>query len=240
MFDISDGCLSPLQTRPIPAENNSGVCLSRSVVRSARASPSSRSRLPPRRRTTRYATPRRPPPQATAPPPCRARSTTRSTGRAPATRSWSRPAPTPSQIPLDADGDRPPRRRGPGAAAADRRRQPPGDLFTFVDGGTLRHLSLRGTTPAQDTLVMDGGLGEDLEITSVAGDGAKVLTDDHHDGAARQRRDRRGHGSGARRAEAARGRPRPGRSPCATSPRSPRRERDPLRGPPASRPRSST
>ncbi len=48
--------------------------------------------------------------------------------------------------------------------------------FVELEGGTLRHLTLRGTTPAQDTLVMDGGLGEDLEIVSTAGDGAKVRT----------------------------------------------------------------
>jgi hypothetical protein len=50
----------------------------------------------------------------------------------------------------------------------------------FVDlaGGTLRHLTLRGTTPAQDTLVVNGGLGEDLEIVSISGDGAKVRTAD--------------------------------------------------------------
>lgn len=48
--------------------------------------------------------------------------------------------------------------------------------FVSLDGGTLRHLSLRGTTPAQDTLVMDGGLAEDLEIVSTVGDGAKVQT----------------------------------------------------------------
>jgi hypothetical protein len=48
--------------------------------------------------------------------------------------------------------------------------------FVELDGGTLRHLTLRGTTPAQDTLVMDGGLAEDLEIVSIAGDGAKVRT----------------------------------------------------------------
>ena len=57
----------------------------------------------------------------------------------------------------------------------------PADLsgqFVALDGGTLRHLSLRGTTPAQDTLVVESGLAEDLEIVSVAGDGAKVRTGD--------------------------------------------------------------
>jgi hypothetical protein len=57
----------------------------------------------------------------------------------------------------------------------------PGNLtgpFVELEGGTLRHLSLLGTTPAQDTLVLDAGLAEDLEIVSTAGDGAKVRTAD--------------------------------------------------------------
>jgi hypothetical protein len=48
--------------------------------------------------------------------------------------------------------------------------------FVSLDGGTLRHLSLRGTTPAQDTLVVESGVAEDLEVASAAGDGAKVET----------------------------------------------------------------
>ena len=48
--------------------------------------------------------------------------------------------------------------------------------FVLQSGGTLRHLALRGATPSQDTLVVDGGLAEDLEILSAAGDGAKVRT----------------------------------------------------------------
>jgi hypothetical protein len=48
--------------------------------------------------------------------------------------------------------------------------------FVDQDGGTLRHLTLRGTTPGQDTLVMDGGLAENLEIVSTSGDGAKIKT----------------------------------------------------------------
>ena len=47
-----------------------------------------------------------------------------------------------------------------------------------VDGGSVRHLALRGTAPAQDTLELEEGLAEDLEIGSVAGDGAKVETSD--------------------------------------------------------------
>ena len=50
--------------------------------------------------------------------------------------------------------------------------------FVLQVGGTLRHLTLRGTTPDQDALVMDGGRAEDLEILSTAGDGAKVQTAD--------------------------------------------------------------
>ena len=45
-----------------------------------------------------------------------------------------------------------------------------------VDGGTLRHLSVRGTAVGQDTLVLESGFAEDLEIASAAGDGAKVET----------------------------------------------------------------
>jgi hypothetical protein len=50
--------------------------------------------------------------------------------------------------------------------------------FVLQAGGTLRHLTLRGTTAAQDTLVMDGGLAEDLDVLSTGGDGAKVRTAD--------------------------------------------------------------
>ena len=52
------------------------------------------------------------------------------------------------------------------------------DTLLTVDGGTLRHLSLRGTAPDQDTLELKDGLAEDLEIVSAAGDGAKVQTSD--------------------------------------------------------------
>ncbi len=64
-------------------------------------------------------------------------------------------------------GQAPPLLTGPGNLTGE---------FVSLDGGTLRHLSLRGTTPAQDTLVVESGLAEDLEIVSVAGDGAKVRT----------------------------------------------------------------
>ena len=50
------------------------------------------------------------------------------------------------------------------------------DTLLTVDGGTLRHLSLRGTATDQDTLELKDGLAEDLEIVSAAGDGAKVQT----------------------------------------------------------------
>ena len=53
-----------------------------------------------------------------------------------------------------------------------------GDTLLTVDGGTLRHLSLRGTATDQDTLELKDGLAEDLEIVSAAGDGAKVQTSD--------------------------------------------------------------
>jgi len=43
-----------------------------------------------------------------------------------------------------------------------------------VDGGSVRHLAVRGTAPAQDTFELEEGLAEDLEIGSAAGDGAKV------------------------------------------------------------------
>jgi hypothetical protein len=49
------------------------------------------------------------------------------------------------------------------------------ELLSFRNGGTLRHLSLRGTAPGEDTLVLEDGIAEDLEIVSVAGDGAKVV-----------------------------------------------------------------
>ena len=49
------------------------------------------------------------------------------------------------------------------------------ELVSSKSGGTLRHLSLVGTTPGQDTLVMEGGLAEDVELVSTAGDGAKLV-----------------------------------------------------------------
>ena len=52
------------------------------------------------------------------------------------------------------------------------------DTLLTVDGGSVRHLALRGTAPDQDTLVLTAGLGENLEIASAAGDGAKVETSD--------------------------------------------------------------
>jgi hypothetical protein len=49
------------------------------------------------------------------------------------------------------------------------------ELLSFRNGGTLRHLTLRGTAPGMDSLVLEDGTGEDLEIVSVAGDGAKLV-----------------------------------------------------------------
>ena len=51
-----------------------------------------------------------------------------------------------------------------------------GDVLTFERGGTVRHLSLRGGSPAQDALSLETGLAEDLAIVAVTGDGAKVMT----------------------------------------------------------------
>jgi hypothetical protein len=48
--------------------------------------------------------------------------------------------------------------------------------FFTLQGGTLRHLALRGTASGEDTLGLDHGLAEDLTIVSAAGDGAKVQT----------------------------------------------------------------
>jgi len=53
-----------------------------------------------------------------------------------------------------------------------------GDVLTFEDGGTVRHLSLRGDSPAWDTLSLENGLAEDLTITAVTGDSGKVTTAD--------------------------------------------------------------
>jgi hypothetical protein len=52
------------------------------------------------------------------------------------------------------------------------------DTLLTVDGGSVRHLAVRGPAPDQDTLVLAAGLGEDLEIASLAGDGGKVETSD--------------------------------------------------------------
>ena len=52
----------------------------------------------------------------------------------------------------------------------------PESEFMTVKGGTVRHLALRGTAPGEDTLVLEEGLAEDLEIVSTGGDGAKVQT----------------------------------------------------------------
>jgi hypothetical protein len=51
------------------------------------------------------------------------------------------------------------------------------EFFTLA-GGTLRHVALRGTAPGEDTLVVEAGLAEDLEISSDDGDGVKVETSD--------------------------------------------------------------
>jgi len=52
-----------------------------------------------------------------------------------------------------------------------------GDVLTFERGGTVRHLRLRGASPADDALSLQKGRAEDLTIVAVAGDGAKVMTD---------------------------------------------------------------
>jgi hypothetical protein len=51
-----------------------------------------------------------------------------------------------------------------------------GDLLTFTRGGAVRHLALRSDSPSRAALRLEGGTAEDLAITAVTGDGAKVLT----------------------------------------------------------------
>ena len=51
-----------------------------------------------------------------------------------------------------------------------------GAVLTFENGGTVRHLALRGDSPANDALSLEQGLAEDLAITAITGDGAKVMT----------------------------------------------------------------
>ena len=52
-----------------------------------------------------------------------------------------------------------------------------GDVLTFENGGTLRHLALQGASAANDALSLERGLAEDLSILATDGDGAKVMTD---------------------------------------------------------------
>jgi hypothetical protein len=49
-------------------------------------------------------------------------------------------------------------------------------VLSVKTGGTLRHLEIRATAPAQDALTMEGGVAEDVVLTSAAGDGAKIVT----------------------------------------------------------------
>ena len=163
--------------------------------------------------------------------PCPAGSATRSTGRAPATRWSSTPAATrPGRA--GADGDRRPRRRGPGAAAADRARQP----RRRVRRARRRHAA-PSLAARHDAGAGHPGHGERPRRGSRDRLGRRRRRQGadlgRHDGAARQRRDRRGLRLRIRRAEAARGQR--GRRSGALAVRNvtahrPARERDPLRG----------
>src|SRR4029078_164920 len=58
----------------------------------------------------------------------------------------------------------------PGQAAPQLTSAGQSTLFT-LEGGTLRHLALRGLAPTKDTLLVKRGLAEDLEVVSEAGNG---------------------------------------------------------------------
>jgi hypothetical protein len=49
-------------------------------------------------------------------------------------------------------------------------------VVTFRTGGTLRHVEIRATAPDEDALTIEGGVAEDVVLSSVAGDAAKVVT----------------------------------------------------------------
>jgi hypothetical protein len=49
-------------------------------------------------------------------------------------------------------------------------------VVSVKTGGTLQHLELRATATDQDALTMEGGVAEDVLLTSAAGDGAKIVT----------------------------------------------------------------
>jgi hypothetical protein len=49
-------------------------------------------------------------------------------------------------------------------------------VLTFKTGGTLRHIEIRAAAPGQDALTIEGGVAEDVVLSSATGDAAKVVT----------------------------------------------------------------
>jgi hypothetical protein len=48
-------------------------------------------------------------------------------------------------------------------------------VLTFKSGGSIRHLEIRSAAPGQDALTMQGGVAEDVVLSSAGGDGAKIV-----------------------------------------------------------------
>jgi hypothetical protein len=48
-------------------------------------------------------------------------------------------------------------------------------VLVFRSGGSIRHLEIRSVAPGQDALTMQGGVAEDVVLSSAGGDGAKIV-----------------------------------------------------------------